>query len=874
MSGKRQNTEPEQLGWALPAGRRGEAPRAAGEGTEPSTARRAHESPADTERLMEEVCERENCLQALRRVKANKGSPGVDGMSVRELPDYLLQHWPAIREQLLSGTYQPQPVRRVQIDKPDGGGVRKLGVPTVLDRFIQQAVLQVLQKRWDPTFSDHSYGFRPGRSAHQAVERAQQYVADGYRWVVDLDLEKFFDRVCQDKLMARIAERVGDKRLLKLIRAVLTAGVMENGLVRARSEGTPQGGPLSPLLSNLVLDELDREVERRGHRFVRYADDSNVYVRSERAGQRVMKSLTSFITRRLKLKVNAHKSAVARPVERKFLGFSFTNTREPKRRVAPKALARFKQRVRELTCRTRGVSLERMVAELATYLRGWRSYFGFCQTPSVLEALERWLRRRLRSALWKQWKHGRTRYAELRKRDIGRDLAAKTAGSAHGPWHLANSRALSFALPNAYFDSLGLPRLIVTDPSQLAEPPDADPHVRWCGRGARVTAPPMPIFGGRRAMDSVDVCIVGGGMAGASVAHYLAPHARVILLEREPHVAYHSTGRSAALYAPNYCSELVRRLTLAGRAFLTTPPTGFANAPLLHERGFLLIGKQAQIAACEKYESEARAAGLETERLAWPAARELVPVLRAESCEWALLDRNAWDLDVDALLQGFLRGARAHGATVHTSAEAVAITRDGAGWRLSGPGYELRADVVVNAAGAWADEFAMRAGIAPLRLVPHRRTAFIFDPPPGAAIARWPMVTDAEGLFYFKPDAGRLLGSLAEEAPSAPVDAMPEDLDVAVAIDRIEQAIDYSVTRVIRSWAGLRVFAPDREAVSGFDPGARGFYWQAGLGGFGIQTAPALGAHAAAAILGQRCPQALIDCGIDAIQLAPQRLRR
>ena len=302
MSGKRQKNRSEKLGLALAPESRSEAPKAGGQGSEPHTAKREHESPADTERLMEEVCERENCQQALKRVKANKGSPGVDGMTVRELPDYLKQHWPAIREQLLKGTYQAQPVKRVDIDKPDGGGVRKLGVPTVLDRFIQQAVLQVLQKRWDRTFSDHSYGFRPGRSAHQAVARAQQYVCEGYRWVVDLDLEKFFDRVCHDKLMARIAQRISDRRMLKLIRAFLTAGVMENGLVNAVDEGTPQGGPLSPLLSNLVLDELDRELERRGHRFVRYADDSNVYVRSERAGQRVMASLTAFITHRLKLR--------------------------------------------------------------------------------------------------------------------------------------------------------------------------------------------------------------------------------------------------------------------------------------------------------------------------------------------------------------------------------------------------------------------------------------------------------------------------------------------------------------------------------------------------------------------------------------------
>jgi RNA-directed DNA polymerase len=459
MNGKRQKNRPEQLGLALQGEGRSEAPTVAAQGTEPFAAKRVYESPADTERLMEEVCERNNCEQALKRVKANKGSPGVDGMTVRELPVYLKQHWPGIREQLLSGTYQPQPVKRVEIDKPDGGGVRKLGVPTVLDRFIQQAVLQVLQKRWDETFSEHSYGFRPGRSAHQAVARAQQYVTEGYGWVVDLDLEKFFDRVCHDQLMARIAKRVSDKRMLKLIRGFLTAGVMEDGLVSAVDEGTPQGGPLSPLLSNIVLDELDRELERRGHRFVRYADDCNVYVRSERAGQRVMASVTSFITRRLKLKVSSEKSAVAQPVDRKFLGFSFTREREPRRRIASKAIERFKRRVRELTRRTRGVSIEKMVGELSTYLRGWRSYFGYCQTPSVLQGLEQWLRRRLRSVLWKQWKHGRRRFAELRKRDIGVQLAAKTAGSAHGPWRLANSRALAVALPNAYFDSLGLPRL-------------------------------------------------------------------------------------------------------------------------------------------------------------------------------------------------------------------------------------------------------------------------------------------------------------------------------------------------------------------------------------------------------------------------------
>jgi RNA-directed DNA polymerase len=336
-----------------------------------------------------------------------------------------------------------------------------LTVPCVLDRFVQQAVLQVLQKRWDPTFSEHSHGFRPGRSARQAVHEAQQYIAEGHRWVVDLDLEKFFDRVNHDRLLAAVAERVADKRMLKLIRAFLKAGVMEDGLVSSMDEGTPQGGPLSPLLSNLVLDELDRELERRGHRFVRYADDCNIYVGSERAGQRVMESVTHFITHRLKLKVNQAKSAVAQPRQRKFLGFSFTSEREPRRRIAPKAIARFKARIREQTRRTRGISLTQMVTQIATYLRGWLGYFADCQTPSVLRTLESWLRRRLRSVVWTQWKRGRTRFRELRKRGVGKDLAAQTAGSPHGPWRIANSPALTIALPNAYLAKLGLPPMVV-----------------------------------------------------------------------------------------------------------------------------------------------------------------------------------------------------------------------------------------------------------------------------------------------------------------------------------------------------------------------------------------------------------------------------
>ena len=350
---------------------------------------------------------------------------------------------------------------QLRLAMPRHAVAQELAIPTVLDRFIQQAVLQILQAQWDPTFSEHSYGFRPGRSAHQAVAVAQQYMTEGLRWVVDLDLEKFFDRVNHDRLMAAVAQRVKDKRVLKLIRAFLNAGVMENGLVSPTDEGAPQGGPLSPLLSNLVLDELDRELEKRGHRFARYADDCNIYVRSERAGRRVMASVTRFVTRRLKLKVNEAKSAVARPWDRKFLGFSFTNGREPKRRIAPKARQRFKDRVRELTRRTRGVSLQVMVNQLANYLRGWRGYFGFCQTPSVLKELDSWVRRRLRCVQWKQWKRGKRRFAELRRLGVGKDLAAQTAGSPHGPWRISRSPALSFAMPDAFLVTLGLPLLSV-----------------------------------------------------------------------------------------------------------------------------------------------------------------------------------------------------------------------------------------------------------------------------------------------------------------------------------------------------------------------------------------------------------------------------
>jgi RNA-directed DNA polymerase len=458
MGGKRQKTRPDQAELAFPEESRGEAPRALGEGTEPPAAKHAPESPVVTEKLMEGILRTSNLLEAFQRVRANKGSPGIDGMTVEEVQEYYRKNWPTLEPQLLAGTYQPQPVQRVEIPKPEGG-VRQLGIPTALDRVIQQAVLQVLQERWDSTFSQHSYGFRPGRSAHQAVAQAQKYLAEGYRWVVDMDLEKFFDRVNHDLLMGLLAMRITDKRLLKLIRAFLNAGVMANGLVGPTDEGTPQGGPLSPLLSNIVLDVLDQELEKRGHRFVRYADDCNIYVRSRRAGERVMVSITRFLTQRLKLKVNQDKSSVDRPWKVKFLGFSFTNGQEPKRRIAPKALTRFKERVREATRRTRGVSITQMVADLSRYLRGWHGYFGYCETPSVLGSLDSWVRRRLRSVVWKQWKRGRVRFRELRQRGVGNDLAAKTAGSCHGPWRLSKSPALSYALPNAYWVSLGLPTL-------------------------------------------------------------------------------------------------------------------------------------------------------------------------------------------------------------------------------------------------------------------------------------------------------------------------------------------------------------------------------------------------------------------------------
>jgi RNA-directed DNA polymerase len=440
----------------------GEARSPGQEGTEVGTAASRPETPAASGPPMEAVVERDNLRKALAQVRRNKGAPGVDGMTVDELAPYLRDHWPAIRTQMLEGTYRPQPVLRVEIPKAGGGdGMRALGIPTVLDRFIQQAVLQVLQPSWDRTFSDASFGFRPGRSAHQAVARAQAYIAEGYACVVDLDLEKFFDRVDQDLLMGLVAKRVVDRRLLRLVRSFLSAGVLAEGLVGPTDEGVPQGGPLSPLLSNLMLDVLDQELARRGHRFVRYADDCNIYVRSRRAGERVMASVTRFVTTRLKLRVNATKSTVDQPSRRKLLGFSFTpGTEPPRRRVAPQALARFKERVRELTRRARGRSLQQMVEDLRAYLVGWLGYFGYCQTPTVLRMLGQWVRRRLRAVAWTQWRNGWNRFDQLFKRGVPRRLAAQTASSAHGPWRIAASPALNIALSNKALAALGLPPLI------------------------------------------------------------------------------------------------------------------------------------------------------------------------------------------------------------------------------------------------------------------------------------------------------------------------------------------------------------------------------------------------------------------------------
>ncbi len=455
MGRKRQPKQPKLSFPNLP---RGEAHGRSGR-DERTTATSGYERPTNAERLMEEICEPGNLRRALERVKENKGSPGVDGMTVEELPAYVWKHWDSLRKELLRGRYSPRPVKRKEIPKP-GGGVRKLGIPTVLDRFVQQAVMQVLQRLWDSTFSEHSYGFRPNRSAHDAVAQAQAYIAEGYGYVVDIDLEKFFDQVNHDMLMGRVAKRIKDKRVLKLIRDFLNSGVLQDGLVSPVTEGTPQGGPLSPLLSNLFLDDLDSELERRGHRFVRYADDQNIYVRSERAGLRVMESVRRFITTKLKLKVNEQKSAVGKPSERKFLGFTFTAEEEPRRRLSPQSVARFRAKVQELTRRSIGRSLLTVITILRTYLTGWHGYYGFAEVPWELRKLEKWVRRRLRSLIWAQWKTRKQRFKQLRRRGVNYDLAQRTAGSSKGPWRISLSPALSVALPNAYFRQLGIPSLL------------------------------------------------------------------------------------------------------------------------------------------------------------------------------------------------------------------------------------------------------------------------------------------------------------------------------------------------------------------------------------------------------------------------------
>jgi RNA-directed DNA polymerase len=440
----------------LPLEGRGEAPRVERRGRL-STATIGNEHPG-TGSLMEEALGRLNLQRALKRVRKNKGSPGIDGMTVDELPNWLREHWPRTREALLAGTYVPQSVRRATIPKPDGGE-RELGIPTALDRLIQQALLQVLQPRFDPTFSEHSHGFRPKRSAHGAIREARAHVQDGKQWVVDVDVEKFFDRVNHDVLMGRLAKRIEDRRVLGLIRRYLNAGVMANGVVVERYEGTPQGGPLSPLLANVLLDEVDKELSRRGHAFVRYADDLRVFVQSKKAGERVMRSLVRLFGK-LRLRVNESKSAVDRALNRPFLGVSFWVARERKVyvRAAPRALQKMKRRVCQLTRRTRGRSLAEVVESLRSYLLGWRGYFRIAETPRAFARLDEWIRHRLRAYQLKQWKRGKTVFRELVARGVNRDTAARAAANVRRWWR-NSSRALHLVLPNKLFDGLGLPRL-------------------------------------------------------------------------------------------------------------------------------------------------------------------------------------------------------------------------------------------------------------------------------------------------------------------------------------------------------------------------------------------------------------------------------
>jgi len=411
-----------------------------------------------SDRLMEEIVDERNMRKALKQVIHNKGVPGIDGMAVSELGMYLESHWEQIKQELLQGTYNPKPVKRVYIPKPGKTEKRALGIPTVLDRLIQQLLLQILQKYIDPTFSDSSFGFRPNRSAHKAISKAKEHIESGYNWVVDIDLEKFFDRVSHDKLMGLLAKRISDKRVLRLIRAFLNSGVMEEGLVSPTIEGTPQGGPLSPLLSNVILDLLDKELEKRGHKFVRYADDCNIYVRSERAGKRVLASIAKYILKKLKLKINQEKTAVDKVNRRKFLGFSFTSGKETKIRIASESIQRLNTKVRKITRRRCGKNIELIIKELSMYLRGWTTYFGYCETPSVLKRLDGWIRRRLRSLIWTQWKTIKRRRKELKKLGLTNEELG-IASSGKGSWRISKTKQVQIAMQNSYFDKLGLYRL-------------------------------------------------------------------------------------------------------------------------------------------------------------------------------------------------------------------------------------------------------------------------------------------------------------------------------------------------------------------------------------------------------------------------------
>jgi RNA-directed DNA polymerase len=416
------------------------------------TMRRVMESPDPNDHLLERILSRENMLKAWKRVKANKGAPGIDNMSVEDFPEYARNKWDSIRESLLAGTYQPLPVRRVEIPKATGG-TRLLGIPTVLDRLIQQAIYQVLMPIFDPDFSDHSYGFRPGRSAHDAVFQIREYIREGYRVAVDMDLSKFFDTVNHDVLMHRVARKVRDKRVLHLIGKYLRAGVMVNGRLQATRKGVPQGGPLSPLLANILLDDLDKELERRSHRFVRYADDFIILVKSQRAGERVMLSVQRFLERKLKLKVNQDKSQVALTNQTDFLGFTFKGT---KIRWSDKAFREFKRRVKRLTGRSWFVSMEYRFGKLAQYLRGWMNYFGISEYYRPIPEIDHWLRRRVRMCYWKQWRYARTKVRELRKLGTFLHTAISVAISRKGPWHLARTLATQTGMTNNWLKDQGL----------------------------------------------------------------------------------------------------------------------------------------------------------------------------------------------------------------------------------------------------------------------------------------------------------------------------------------------------------------------------------------------------------------------------------